>query len=857
MSQNQDSELTVLRAPSVTGDDRSVLPPGAAQPSSATDLGAEPVVGETVLKQRFVLETALGSGGMGTVYKARDLRRVEAQDRHPFVAIKLLNADFKEHPEAFIALEREASKSQALSHPNIVSIFDFDKDGATPFIVMELLEGQELTELLRQFPDGLPEHMAWPIIRGLISGLRHAHEAGVVHADFKPGNVFVQPDHSSKILDFGIARAVRFSDEVGAADDTLFDPQRLAALTPAYASREMLNGDSAEPRDDLYSLGIVIYLILTGHHPYGRMSARDAAAEQLRPDRPRRLSLRRWRALQSCLKFNRGDRPVSIVAVERSFFEPPVWRSRTAVAALIGIVLTLGLTMLRDDAELEVVKEEARQTAVQDVHLTRLEELAEADPRTAGWFERAAGELEALTAFPESTVALEAARLKLGDRLYAVASAAPLPAALELLAQGRPVLPVAPLEAVMTSRLAAEIQTRLDAAQPADDWLAQVDALLATARETFPNSPRWAELELETVEQWLAMTARALEQDDRLLTERWLAELPSRSFLQEPVDDLRDGLDDRRRAATQAEQLRRSEAALAGYRRELARVLEDGCPSLDAKLLAQRTQALATRFGVAPSTGLRAVEQRLAACVTALAASTPDRAFSLREDALRAFGGAAALPAVAAVRLDPCGPAFLVGQGALGGRRGSCADSLPNDATSARLVVIPGGATPDFALQQTEVTEAAFARFCSAQSACELAPSELPVRGVPVVLAERYARWLSDQTGAVYRLPTLREWQLAAAEPIPADRNCALRRGGMVRGATPVPVAAGQSSKYGLLHIAGNVREWVVDETTGRRLAVGASFADPISNCSPATVADASVDGDAQTGFRLLREVER
>ena len=89
----------------------------------------------------------------------------------------MLNNDFREHPEAFIALQREAAKSQTLSHPSIVSIFDFDKDGDVPFITMELLEGQELAQLLRAYPNGLPERMAWDVIRGICAGLSHAQGA--------------------------------------------------------------------------------------------------------------------------------------------------------------------------------------------------------------------------------------------------------------------------------------------------------------------------------------------------------------------------------------------------------------------------------------------------------------------------------------------------------------------------------------------------------------------------------------------------------------------------------------------------------------------------------------------------------
>ena len=186
MSSDQPADVTVLRSdPSIS--------------VSFSAGGSGDAEAPRVLKQRFVLEEKLGSGGMGTVFRAKDLRKVEARDRQPYLAIKILNNDFREHPEAFIALQREAAKSQTLSHPNIVSIFDFDKDGDVPFITMELLEGQELAQLIRSFPGGLPGAVAWPVIRGICAGLSQAHAAGIVHADFKPGNVYVAPDNLSLI----------------------------------------------------------------------------------------------------------------------------------------------------------------------------------------------------------------------------------------------------------------------------------------------------------------------------------------------------------------------------------------------------------------------------------------------------------------------------------------------------------------------------------------------------------------------------------------------------------------------------------------------------------------------------------
>jgi serine/threonine protein kinase len=270
-----------------------------------------------ILKQRFVLEELLGSGGMGSVFRARDLRKVEAGDRNPYVAIKVLNNDFRAHPEAFVALQREAARSQALSHPNIVSIFDFDKDGDLPFIIMELLDGQELAALLRAFPTGLPDDAARAVIGSVCAALAHAHGRGLVHADLKPGNIFVAPDRQAKLLDFGLARAVateRFANEAA-----LFDPDRLGALTPAYSSPERLAGAAPSPADDIFALGIVVYLILTGRHPFDRLRADEAAAQGIEPERPRGLGWRQWRVLRRCLDFRCEARPASALQVAREF----------------------------------------------------------------------------------------------------------------------------------------------------------------------------------------------------------------------------------------------------------------------------------------------------------------------------------------------------------------------------------------------------------------------------------------------------------------------------------------------------------------------------------------------------------
>ena len=130
-----------------TADDVTVLRGNTGSGSGA------PAATPRILKQRFILDEKLGSGGMGTVYRAKDLRKVEAQDRQPYVAIKVLNNDFRAHPDAFIALQREASKSQGIAHPNIVSIFDFNKDGDVPYMTMELFAGSGTGEPVERVPE--------------------------------------------------------------------------------------------------------------------------------------------------------------------------------------------------------------------------------------------------------------------------------------------------------------------------------------------------------------------------------------------------------------------------------------------------------------------------------------------------------------------------------------------------------------------------------------------------------------------------------------------------------------------------------------------------------------------------------
>lgn len=299
-------------APTGTGWPTNTNFTGGGRPSS---LDPRTIGPGTILKERFELLSAIGEGGMGMVYKARDLLKVEAKDRNPYIAVKLLSGDFREHPEAFIALQRESSKAQKLAHPNITTVYDFDRDGSTVYLTMELMEGEELARYIKKLPaGGLPSEEALGVIKQLCDGLEYAHARNLVHSDFKPGNCFFLKDGTVKILDFGIARAsTTRSDAQG--ETTVFDPGQLGALTPAYATPEMFEGLDPAPSDDIYALACVAYELFTGKHPFNKLSSVKAMEKGLSPapiaNKPG-FTKRQQKALFKALAFRREDRTQSV-----------------------------------------------------------------------------------------------------------------------------------------------------------------------------------------------------------------------------------------------------------------------------------------------------------------------------------------------------------------------------------------------------------------------------------------------------------------------------------------------------------------------------------------------------------------
>ncbi len=292
------------------------------------------------LKDRFVLLERLGQGGMGVVFKAKDLLKVEAQDKNPFVAIKVLTDAFKKFSGSFIALQREASKAQRLAHPNIATVYDFDRDGDTVFMTMEYLQGKPLNRLIKELPENpISKEKALDIIEQLCHGLAYAHEKKLIHSDFKPGNCFLLNDGTVKLLDFGIARASTTPGEE--KEPTMFDPGKLSAVTPAYATPEMFAGMNPDPRDDIYGLGCVAYQLLAGgKHPYNKVAAPKVKELGIKPKPIKGLDRRQQRTLAKALTVNRDER----IPTVRKFLEGIRNRKSRTKQILFGALFLLIIT---------------------------------------------------------------------------------------------------------------------------------------------------------------------------------------------------------------------------------------------------------------------------------------------------------------------------------------------------------------------------------------------------------------------------------------------------------------------------------------------------------------------------------
>jgi eukaryotic-like serine/threonine-protein kinase len=226
---------------------------------------------ERILNNRYQILEPLGKGGMAVVYRARDLMLER------LVAVKVLREDYSRDPAFQERFRQEAKAAANLSHPNIVTVHDFGLDNGQLFLVMEYVPGTDLKMLIKQRGRFSPEETL-PLLIQACAGIGYAHRAGLVHCDVKPQNMLVTPDMRLKVADFGIARAL----------STIHPDEQSDVIwgSPQYFAPEQASGAAPAPASDVYSLGIIMYEMLTGSLPFQATTATDLARLHVEEEPP-------------------------------------------------------------------------------------------------------------------------------------------------------------------------------------------------------------------------------------------------------------------------------------------------------------------------------------------------------------------------------------------------------------------------------------------------------------------------------------------------------------------------------------------------------------------------------------------
>lgn len=285
-----------------------------------------------VLAGRYHLERLLGAGGMGAVYRARDLLHEQFGDPDPYIALKILSEEFAESPDASALLYSEFALTRRLRHDNVVRAhtFEVDTDCQRAFFTMEYMRGLTLDKLLCERPLGLPWQELRDIVLPLLDTLAYAHRRGVLHGDLKPSNVMLSED-GLRLFDFGLGQA----EEGTLPGLPHLSRERFNAWTPGYAAPELLEGQPLSASADVYGVACVIYELAGGKHPFRRLPSTQARDEHLERElrAPANLPQHGWHALRTALSFNPAERTITAQQLRDALGATSSWLQRLRLRA--------------------------------------------------------------------------------------------------------------------------------------------------------------------------------------------------------------------------------------------------------------------------------------------------------------------------------------------------------------------------------------------------------------------------------------------------------------------------------------------------------------------------------------------
>jgi serine/threonine-protein kinase Stk1 len=292
-----------------------------AEPASAPTRAS---VGEMppVLAGRYRIERLLGAGGMGAVYRARDLLSEQFGDPEPYIALKILSEEFAESPDASALLFSEFALTRRLRHNNVLRLhtFEVDTDCQRAFITMELMRGLTLDKLLCERPLGLPWKELRDIALPLLDALAYVHSRGVLHGDVKPSNVMLS-EEGVRLFDFGLSQA-----EAGVLPGLPhLSHRRFNAWTPGYAAPELLDGQPLSARADVYGVACVLYELASGKHPFRRLPSTEDGHLDRELQAPKNLPKHCWPALRTALAFDAANRTITTAQLREAMGASPSW----------------------------------------------------------------------------------------------------------------------------------------------------------------------------------------------------------------------------------------------------------------------------------------------------------------------------------------------------------------------------------------------------------------------------------------------------------------------------------------------------------------------------------------------------